>query len=528
MQTNKKNTIKIALGFIVLTSLLTYQNCAEFTGSGDNEFTSFIPEDKVPECKVLSSSNFNPTLDYSWATPTSFPIYKQVIASPSVGDINADGYPEIAFVSFQGTNYQANKNGVLRVLDGKTKTELISIGSLDIAPSGGVTPLLIDIDGDGKGEIIYPYYNSNEVIALNNDGSLRWRANTSFSYNCYGGFSGADLNGDGTAEIIKNGEILYEVKNSDGTYNVMVRRYKETGNGCSHFAMNLTTSDASMSIIDSTGVYDLRNGQYSPRFSVINLQCGFSCFAGAADVDSTFPGKEIIYTGAGSFRIYSASGQLITNKNLTDHYPEDRCVYSDGDRVGGGSATIGDFDGDESTVEFAIATGRSLTIFDKSGNKIAGSRTNDCSSLATGVTSFDFNGDGKPEILYNDETNFKVYKVVENSADLEVLWETPNTTGTLWEYPVVADLDNDYSPEIIVVSNQVYSGTSGQNGLRIYTANKSTDQWMPTRGVWNQHNYFISNVDLNLRATSSTSVTDQLAKNFRRNLPGQDLRCKSR
>jgi hypothetical protein len=524
MTKNQLNTFKMSFGFAILLTLLAYQNCAEFSGASNNEFTSYIPEESIPQCADLSSRNFNPKLDFTWSSSVHFPAYNQVMSAPVVGDINGDGYPEIAFVSYAGSDYQSDKKGVLRVLNGATRAELLSIGSNDLAPSGAVSPLLIDIDRDGTGEIVYPHYKNKEIIALNSNGSLRWRIAAEFAYNCYGGLAAADLNGDGKAEIIKNGEIIYETVNSNGAFVPSIRKYKNNGNGCSHFAMTLTSSDAAMSIIDSTGVFDLRNGSYTPRFQVNNLDCQFSCFVAAADVDSTKPGKEIIYTGFGSFRIYSASGQIITNKNLTNHLPEDVCTYSTGNVVGGGSATIGDFDGNPDTTEFAIATGRSLTIFDKAGNKLAGSSTQDCSSLSTGVTSFDFNGDGKPEILYGDEANFKVYQLSENSQNLEVLWQTPNTSGTIWEYPVVVDLDKDLSPEILVVSNNLYSST-GNNGLRIYTADPTSDRWMPTRNVWNQHNYFISNVDLYLRATSSSSVSDELAKNFRRNLPGRDIRC---
>lgn len=516
----------MSLGFAILLTLMAYQNCSEFSGSSDTEFASVIPEAVIPECKELTNRNFNPKLSFSWTTPSVFPLFNQVMASPSVGDINGDGIPEIAFVSYRGSDYQSNKNGVLRVIDGKTKGEALSIGSMDIAPSGAVTPLIIDVDGDGLSEIVYPHYKNREVIALNSNGSLRWRKQTEYAYNCYSGFSAADLNGDGKAEIIKNGEILSETKNANGTYSVQIKKYKNNGDGCSHFAMNLNANDGAMSVVDSTGIYQLRNNAYSPKFPINNLNCNLSCFVAAADLDSAYEGKEIIFTGEGTFRIYSAAGQLITNRNLAESFPEDRCS-TNGNRFGGGSATIGDFDGNPETTEFAIATGRALTIYDKSGHQIAKSATNDCSSMATGVTSFDFNGDGKPEILYNDENNFRVYKLSDDNRTLEILWQRANSTGTLWEYPIVVDLDNDFSPEILIVSNQLYAGTNGQNGLRAFSSDPSTDMWMPTRNIWNQHNYFISNVDLSLRATQRTSIKDELAKNFRRNLPGKDLRCKA-
>jgi hypothetical protein len=514
--------------FLLFTLSLAYQNCSEFGGSSNSEFTSTIPEASIPECKELTSSNFNPQVDYTWMPSGSYADYNQVMSSPTVGDLNNDGIPEIAFTTFRSNQYLSNRKGVLRVLDGRTRTEIITEGSDSHGPTGAVSPLLIDIDRDGYGEIVYPHFKNKEIVALNSNGSLRWKTATDFTYDCYGGLAAADLNGDGFAEIIKNGEILTEQKNANGTYTVSKRRYKSNGLGCTHFAMNLSSSQEGMSIVDSTGVYDLRNGNYTPRFEVFGLNCeALGCYVAAADVDKAQPGKEIIYTGFGAFRIYSASGQILADRNLTEHNPNDRCTYGGQSIVGGGNATIGDFDGNPSTIEFAIATGRSLSVFNKSGIKIAGSSTVDCSSLSTGVTSFDFNGDGQPEILYSDEEKFRVYKLNANTQSLEVLWELNNSSGTLREYPVVADVDNDFSPEIIITANNYfYTSPGGNTGLRILTANKTTDFWMPTRPLWNQHNYFISNVDLNLKAMSFTSVDDKIAQNFRRNLPGKDVRCK--
>lgn len=525
----KTNKTKIYFGIAILLTLITYQNCSEFAGSNNNEFTSSVPEEVIPVCRELSTTNFNPQLDFTWNNPTAFPDYKQVASSPSVGDINGDGYPEIAFTSFRNGEYLSNQKGVLRVIDGKTRTEIISIGSDSMAPQGAVAPLLIDIDRDGQGEIVYPHFKNKEIIALNSNGTLRWKVATDFAYNCYGGLAAAVFNKDGKTGIIKNGEVLFETKNTNGTFSVAVKKYKNNGNGCSHFAMNLNSGEGAMSIIDSTGVYFVSNGSFTSKFIVSNLLCEENgCSVAAADVDSAYPGKEIIYTGFGTFRIYTSDGRIITDKNLTTQNPEDRCSYKGASIVGGGAATIGEFDGDPDTTEFAIATGKSLNIYDKSGNKISGAQTNDCSSLTTGVTSFDFNGDGKPEILYADETKFRVYQHNPSTRNLEVIWSINNTSSTIREYPVVADLNQDFSPEIIVVSNNYYltNPSAGNTGLRIFTAPSSSETWMPTRNIWNQHNYFISNVDLYLRATSSSSVNDEIAKNFRRNLPGKDLRCK--
>ena len=52
------------------------------------------------------------------------------------------------------------------------------------------------------------------------------------------------------------------------------------------------------------------------------------------------------------------------------------------------------------------------------------STTQDGSSNVTGSSVFDFEGDGKAEVVYNDECYFRVY----NGADGMVLFETPSSS----------------------------------------------------------------------------------------------------
>ena len=66
----------------------------------------------------------------------------------------------------------------------------------------------------------------------------------------------------------------------------------------------------------------------------------------------------------------------------------------------------------------------------------------------------------------------------------------PRASGTLIEYPVVADIDNDQSADILVVSN-----TNFQGYMHTIEAFQDTQKrWKPTRRIWNQHAYHVTNV----------------------------------
>jgi hypothetical protein len=57
---------------------------------------------------------------------------------------------------------------------------------------------------------------------------------------------------------------------------------------------------------------------------------------------------------------------------------------------------------------------------------------------------------------------------------------------------VVADIDNDQSADIVVVSNG--NGGVGTYKHTVEVLQDETKRWIPTRRVWNQHAYHVTNV----------------------------------
>jgi hypothetical protein len=104
----------------------------------------------------------------------------------------------------------------------------------------------------------------------------------------------------------------------------------------------------------------------------------------------------------------------------------------------------------------------------------------------SGGTAFDFLGAGVAQAIYADETTLWVYDDVGT-----VLMSAPRSSLTQIEYPVVADVDNDGSAEILVVSNP-YTGPQTAPGLQVIRDGE--DRWIPARRIWNQHTYHVTNV----------------------------------
>jgi hypothetical protein len=102
-----------------------------------------------------------------------------------------------------------------------------------------------------------------------------------------------------------------------------------------------------------------------------------------------------------------------------------------------------------------------------------------------------------------------------------VLWQTCNTTGTLRELPVIADVDNDGHADIVVVSNDYSSITcegTKQTGVRVF--GDELGLWVRTRRIWNQHHYHVTNVneDGSIPAQEPANWLTEGLNNFRQNV----------
>jgi hypothetical protein len=73
-----------------------------------------------------------------------------------------------------------------------------------------------------------------------------------------------------------------------------------------------------------------------------------------------------------------------------------------------------------------------------------------------------------------------------------VLMEIPYKSGTIIEYPTVADIDNDGSAEILVASNTLLFG--GTAPFTVRAVRDVDDRWVQARRIWNQHTYHVTNV----------------------------------
>jgi hypothetical protein len=170
---------------------------------------------------------------------------------------------------------------------------------------------------------------------------------------------------------------------------------------------------------------------------------------------------------------------------------------------------IGDLDNDGEP-EIVTAGGGELWVLDADGSTLWTARVQD-ESGATGASLFDFDADGTLEVVYIDE----VQMIAFNGADGAIKFQTDkHRSATMYDYPVIADVDGDDHAEI-VIAHDAYSA-----GITVYE--DSEDSWAPARKTWNQHQYSINNIndDLTVPKEPTPNFTTLNSWHSQQPLPG--------
>ncbi|MEM8907805.1 MAG: FG-GAP-like repeat-containing protein [Bacteroidota bacterium] len=154
---------------------------------------------------------------------------------------------------------------------------------------------------------------------------------------------------------------------------------------------------------------------------------------------------------------------------------------------------IRDIDGDQ-IPEIVVSSNGTLRLLEFRENTLSERwqiETEDWSSRS-GATIFDLNGDGRFEILHRDQLAFRIL----NAEDGTALFIDQCRSTNLYEHPVVVDVDQDGEAEILC---------SCENELRSYGSANAA--WVSTRNIWNQYNYFYTNINDDLSIPIAQQAT---------------------
>jgi hypothetical protein len=102
-----------------------------------------------------------------------------------------------------------------------------------------------------------------------------------------------------------------------------------------------------------------------------------------------------------------------------------------------------------------------------------------------GCSAYDFDGDGAYELLLADEADFRIY---DGATGAVRFIEAGHESNTVFEFPTVADVDNDGSAEILFVSNFV------PNYGTLTVLGHADSAWLPVGSSWGNHDFAVTNL----------------------------------
>lgn len=432
--------------------------------------------------------------------------------SAVVGDLDNDGYSEILIPG--GTH---NLSNFIYVFN--HKAELLRKITLptDVAMRIDYDSVILsDLDNDGKGEIIVTATQGKKLLVYDYEGNLLAQADYPVSFPKTAGV--ADFNKDGIPEIFA-GSRIYSFDRVRGLTLIV-----DSGNTFyeATVAQDVTGDDIpeliSLNTVYSVDIKSLTNPSLNKieKKVTCNELAGntasnlYKTFAladidldGSVDVVTVMPVKDgttgfrletrIWETSTGKVK-YSLNLPIVLGSEVTN--PESRGIKNSwpfiGDTDGNGIPDIVfmggvNSKGYTSVYRLEYSKDRHELVERKKNNQF-----NDFSSMCTSMSMFDFNNDGRHEIVYRDESSLYIL----DGATLEVEEEIKECySGTGWEYPVIASLTPDNESFVIMPSGDKGGAVSGT--LRIYGADLSAGNkpWMVARKIWHQYSFYQNQIN---------------------------------
>ncbi len=356
-------------------------------------------------------------------------------ASADLGDVELT----VTFYVSIGSEYHAMEDDIIITLSLNQPDFPFNIGAAVES-----SPLAFDDDGDGLLEICFGSSNFN-FYSITPEGV----PSTGFPLMAGNQISGspaiADLEGDGDLELVygSRDKNLYIV-NTDGTIDLV---YPSIGEIFGSAALADLDGDDDFEIIFCTAdilptgqgghIYAIHHDSSAVEGYPINI--GEIMMSGPAVGDIDNDGIIEVVAGTWSNNVYAVSGP----DSIEAGFP-----YATGGRINV-APVLADLAGDSKLEIVAGSDDKSVHIIDSDGNQVNHISTGNY--IRGGFCLHDVNSDDIPEIFWGGwDSNLHVW---DQQAGAELAgW--PVAQGNIVESaPVVADLDNDGSVEVVCANN---------------------------------------------------------------------------
>ncbi len=432
----------------------------------------------IPTCTIEAAvGSFDPSIQWTWTGPNgeAYSIVTPLVAN--LTDDNSDGVvdlcdtPDVIVVASTSSG-APDTVGHIFVLDGATGTLHFRI-SQDVDHT--ITPAIGDIDGDGLPEIVTGTID-RRIIAFEHDGAHKFTS-TAQPWAATSGWTGAsnyasavalaDLDNDGDVEILAANWI------ADHNGNLIGTAPQVSGNWSASVAADLD-GDGDLELVLGHAAYHHTHtgGVLDEYYLAPTVSPGYPQIA-QLDTD---PEPEVLVTNQQGITVLEHTGVVKYQDLRPTGDPTNWTTWLR-------PAAVHDFDGD-GAAEFAMSSANHFTVYEASASITWTANVADQSGIASG-TAFDFLGDGTAEAMYADEFMMFIFDGTGTP-----LLQVPRSSGTLNEYPVVADVDNDGAAEVIFTSCQYGANPSPT----VQVVRHIQERWVPARRIWNQHTYHVTNV----------------------------------
>ena len=367
----------------------------------------------------------------------------------------------------------------IRAVTGDGDDLLFSVEPTGLQPQSGLAGG--DLDGDGRAEVV-GITSSGVLVAVDAVGEVMWTSEA-LPDGAYAGQADnpaiADLDGDGSPEVLVGAAIL------DATGEVLAVGTKGRGgeDGTTSFGADL----------DGDGTQELITGNaaYAIDGTIVASNDEDDGYVAAADLDGDGEGDLVVSAG-GLLRIQDTDYSVLNEIDLG--------------RSSSGPPAIADLDGD-SEPEIVVTTETDVVAVEVDGTVIWRWLHEGDASGTSGLSIYDFERDGMPEVVHLDEY---ALHILRGATGERRMLSYEHTSDAWIEYGVIGDVDGDDQVEIAVGSTGAHGSSNG-----VTTFGAIDAEWPPGRKVWNQYAYFVTNVNDDGTIPSSPDLNWSTLNTFR-------------
>jgi hypothetical protein len=437
------------------------------------------------------------------------------LATPFVGDLDGDGKPEI--VAPDNPSPQSPTASAMLIFNDSLRLIKRIAPPYPMPDYHTMSFLIADVDNDKKGDIVVATTNRTlycyDLDSPETGSPGKWGGPTEAYSAVYGSHSpslvAADVNGDGHVVILAADKIY------DGATGKRLVTLPAGGRG---FAAGGPQSfmpvfadmdnDGRQEVVAGNTVYKITINDYADAsknsanvLAQIPAPAGYKAsvdgFTSVADIDLDGD-LDVIVTGGHPAEekalLYVWDGATPAQIGQTLSFS------SAGKRIS--RAFAGDVSGDgRPDIAFTYTKKMEAYSYNPAENKLnrLWEKTTSDASGATTMSMFDFNQDGKVELVYRDESHLRIIDHAGN--DIE---SVPCGSATHTEYPVVVDLDGDGHADILVSGSKTPLNGDLSTPIYLHRFGSATPgQWASARPVWNQHAYNAVNINDDLTVPAS-------------------------